>query len=86
MDGCIWNARVTSTGNERGQLSLEGMGSDSSSLSVLLAEEPEIMVAAIVGRATCSINSNRLGDNLIGSGREAMTADIESTPFLTGRR
>ena len=76
---------MISTGNESGQLSLEGVGSASSSLSVLEDEE-ETIVAAIVGRATCSMNSNKLGDSRIGSGRDAITADIESTPLLTGKR
>lgn len=43
------------------------------------------MVAAMVGRATCSMNSNKLGDNRRGSGSEAMTAEMDRTPFLTGK-
>ena len=39
----------------------------------------------MVGVATRSMNSRRLGVNFISSGREATTAETERIPFLTGR-
>ena len=86
MDGWIWNARVTSIGKESGQLSLEDAAAISTSSSLSVLEELETMVAAMVGLATCSMNSSRLGESLRGSGSEAITADIESIPFLIGKR
>ena len=81
---------MTWTGNEIGHESAPccwATASPSSPLSV--SESPlELLVttvAAMVGLATRSMNSRRLGVNLISSGREATTADTDRIPFFTGR-
>lgn len=55
----------------------------------MLSESPlELLVttvAAMVGLATRSMNSRRLGVNFISSGREDTTAETDRIPFLTGR-
>ena len=39
----------------------------------------------MVGVATRSMNSRRLGVNFISSGSEATTAETDRIPFFTGR-
>ena len=78
------------TGNEIGH---ESVGCcwvpDSASSPLSVSESPlELLVttvAAMVGLATRSINSRRLGVNLISSVREATTAERDRIPFFTGR-
>ena len=53
-------------------------------LSELVSLELVTAVAAMVGFATCSMNSSKLGVSSMFSGTEAIMADSESTPLFVG--
>lgn len=89
VDGWMWKVRVTSTGKVMGEGERTSLSS-AAAVSVSSASDSELLelemtVAAIVGRATCSMNSRKLCVNLMSSGSDSMTAQRESTPLFTGR-